>query len=468
MAYLTTNPATGKVEREFDTITDEALAAILDESEDCFRNDWSKRSTKERAAALHRAAAIIRDEQDAIAETMTRDMGKLVGQAVGELQLSAAILDYYADTAAEFLTRKPLPGAPGATLHAQPLGILLAVEPWNFPFFQLARVVGPQLMVGNVVIAKHASNVPQCALAFESVMRRAGVPAGAYANLFVTTDQVGSIIDDPRIRGVTLTGSEKAGATVAERAARNLKKSVLELGGSDALIVLEDAPFEATVMNAMVGKMNNAGQSCVATKRMIVVGEERGKQFLEAMKAAMASLKAGDPLDPATTLAPVSSEGALNGLIQQIEAARAGGATVVLGGNRIDRAGSYLEPTILVDVKPDNPVYRQEIFGPVLTFHVVPDEATAIAIANDVPFGLGGSVFTADLERGERVALAIESGMAFVNGPTWSTPQMPFGGVKNSGYGRELSQLGFGEFVNWKLVAVAPAGSLPPGADAAG
>jgi succinate-semialdehyde dehydrogenase/glutarate-semialdehyde dehydrogenase len=468
MAYRTTNPATGEVEKSFDTINDAALAAILDEAERCYREDWPRRGVEDRAAILKRAAAIIRDEQQVLAETMSRDMGKLVSQAIGELQLSAAILDYYADTAAEFLTPKPLPDAPGATLHAQPLGILLAVEPWNFPFFQLARVAGPQLMVGNVLVAKHASNVPQCALAFEDVMRRAGVPAGAYANLFVTTDQIEAIIDDPRVRGVTLTGSEKAGASVAERAARNLKKSVLELGGSDPMIVLEDAPVEATVLNAMVGKMNNTGQSCVATKRMIVVGEERGRIFLEAMKAAMESLKPGDPLDLATSLGPVSSEGALQGLLTQIEEAKASGAKIALGGSRIDRAGSYLEPTILTDIGKDNPVYAQEIFGPVLSFYVVPDEAAAIALANDVPFGLGGAVFTADLERGKRLALAIESGMAFVNNPTWSTPQMPFGGIKNSGYGRELSQLGFGEFVNWKLVAVSAAGALPPGADAAG
>jgi succinate-semialdehyde dehydrogenase/glutarate-semialdehyde dehydrogenase len=457
MAYQTINPATGETEKTFETISDAALGAVLDETDRCFREDWPHRPTQERAA-------ILKD----LARTMTRDRGKLVAQGVGELLLSAAILDYYADTAADFLAPKPLPGAPGATLHAQPLGALLAVEPWNFPFFQLARVAGPQLMVGNVIVAKHASNVPQSALAFEDVMRRAGVPAGAYANVFASTDQVGTIIDDPRIRGVTLTGSEKAGATVAERAARNLKKSVLELGGSDPLIVLEDAPFEATVMNAMVGRMNNTGQSCVATKRMIVVGEERGRRFLEAMTAAMASLEAGDPLEPGTTLGPVSSEGALQGLLKQIEAARAGGAKVALGGDRVDRPGSYLQATILTDIAPDNPVYRQEIFGPVLSFHVVTDEDAAIRLANDVPFGLGGSVFTADLERGERVALAIESGMAFVNSPTWSTPQMPFGGVKNSGYGRELSQLGFGEFVNWKLVAISPAGSPPPGAEAAG
>lgn len=468
MAYRTTNPASGVVEKSFDTISDAELAALLDETERCFRTDWPLRPAADRAAILKKAAAIIRDEQNALAAIMTRDMGKLISHGIGELLLSAAILDYYADTAGEFLQPRTLPGAPGATLHPQPLGALLAVEPWNFPFFQLARVAGPQLMVGNVIVAKHASNVPQCALAFEDVLRRAGVPAGAYANLFASTDQVRTIIDDPRIRGVTLTGSEKAGATVAERAARNLKKSVLELGGSDALIVLEDAPFEATVANALVGKMNNMGQSCVATKRMIVVGEERGALFLAAIKAGMTSLRPGDPLDPETTLAPVSSEGALEGLLKQIEMAKAAGATVALGGHRIDRPGSYLAPTILTDINRDNPVYAQEIFGPVLSFYVVADEAAAIALANDVPFGLGGSVFTADLERGERVALALESGMAFVNNPTWSTPQMPFGGIKNSGYGRELSQLGFGEFVNWKLVAVSPAGALPPGADAAG
>lgn len=468
MAYKTTNPATGVVEKSFDNITDAQLDAVMNELDRCYREDWPYRPIGERSKIIARAAKIIRDEMQSIAEIMARDMGKLVSHAIGELTLSAAILEYYAQTAESFLTPKPLPDAPGATLHPLPLGILLAVEPWNFPFFQLARVVGPQLMVGNVVVAKHASNVPQCALAFEDIMRRAGVPAGAYANVFATTDQVSTIIDDPRVRGVTLTGSEKAGAAVAERAARNLKKSVLELGGSDAMIVLEDAPFEATVLNAMVGKMNNAGQSCVATKRMIVVGEERGKKFLDAMKAGLGSLKAGDPLDPTTTLAPVSSEGALLGLLEQIRAAKDAGAEIVLGGNRIDRPGSYLEPTIIAGIDKDNPVYRQEIFGPVLSFYVVADEAEAIRLANDVPFGLGGSVFTADLERGKKIALQIESGMAFVNNPTWSTPQMPFGGVKNSGYGRELSQLGFGEFVNWKLVAVSEAGALPPGFDAAG
>lgn len=268
------------------------------------------------------------------------------------------------------------------------------------------------------ILQLHASNVPQSALAFESVMRRTGIPTRAYANIFVTTDRAGSIIEDPRVRGVTLTGSKKAGATLAEHAAHNLKKSVQELRGSDALIVLERALLAAALKNAMVGEMNDAGQSFVITKRMIVVGDERSKLFLEAKTATMASLNVDDPLDQVTALAPVSPEGAFQPLLQQIEAARSGGATAILGGNRPDRAGRQLEPTILANVMPDNSIYRRETFGPVLTFHIVPGEASAIALANDAPFGLGRSAFTADLERGKHVDLAIESGMAFVNGPT--------------------------------------------------
>ncbi|MDO9368466.1 MAG: aldehyde dehydrogenase family protein [Sphingopyxis sp.] len=467
MAYRTINPATGLEEQRFESLSDTDLAALLAESHKCYQADWRRRPVAERAAMLKRAASIMRDEKQRLAETMSREMGKLLAHGYGEIMLSAAILDYYADMAPEFLIPRAVPGAPGAMLHPLPLGVLLAVEPWNFPYFQLARVVGPQLMAGNVILAKHASNVPQCALAFEDILRRAGVPAGAYANIFATREQIDFLIDDARVRGVTLTGSEAAGAAVAERAAHNLKKSVLELGGSDPMIVLEDAPFEATVLNALVGKMNNCGQSCVATKRMIVVGEERGRRFLAAMKDGMGSLVAGDPLDPATTLAPVPSQAALEGLLGQIKAATDAGASLALGGHQIDRPGYYLEPTILTDIASDNPAYRQEIFGPVLAFYVVPDEAAAIGLANATPFGLGGSVFTADIERGQGVALAIESGMAFVNGPTWSTPQMPFGGVGNSGYGRELGELGFREFLNWKLVATSPAGSPPPGASAA-
>jgi len=323
-------------------------------------------------------------------------------------------------------------------------------------------------MVGNVVMIKHASNVPQSALAFARLFEEAGAPKGLYTNLFANFEQVARLIDDPRIRGVTLTGSERAGAIVAERAGRNLKKSVMELGGSDPLIVLEDAPFEATLDNALWGRMNNTGQSCVAAKRIIVVGRKRGSAFLEGFKARMGALKPGDPIDPDTTLGPVCSEQAMHRLLEQIETARTGGAEVVLGGGRVKRPGFYVEATILTNISRDNPIFRQELFGPVSSFYVVDSEEEAITLANATPYGLGGSVFTADLTRGRQVAARIESGMVFVNHPTWTAPELPFGGIKNSGYGRELSELGFGEFLNRRLISVSPVGSPPPGVNQGG
>jgi len=468
MTYATTNPATGEVEARFDFITDTAIASALDEAHDFYERDWRERPFAERAKIISAAASIMRAESDRLAELIVREMGKLLPQAKGEVELSANILDYFAQHAADYLKPRPLPESPGATAYPLPLGVLVAVEPWNFPYYQLARVAGPQLIVGNVLIVKHASNVPQCAAAFEDVLRRAGLPAAGYRNVYATADQVGGLIDDPRVRGVTLTGSEGAGSAVASRAGHNLKKSVLELGGSDPLIVLEDAPFEPTLENVIWGRMNNTGQSCVASKRLIVVGKDRGKQFLDGVAEKMAALKAGDPMDPHTTLGPVSSESAVLGLVKQVEAAEAAGATVVTGGKRIDRPGFYMEATVVTDIEEKNPLYLQEAFGPVLSVYVVENEAEALKVANAIPFGLGGSVFTSDLERGERIARQIESGMAFVNHPTWTAPELPFGGVKNSGYGRELSQYGFGEFVNMKLVAVSPVGSPPPGVSAAG
>jgi len=468
MAYRSLNPATGQVERSFDFLSDSDLHAALDRADRCYREDWSLRSVAWRADIVRKAAALMRAETTELAVLAVREMGKLFTHALGELALSAAILDYYADNAEEFARPKPVKGYDDAVVHTLPLGVLVAVEPWNFPFFQVARVLGPQLTVGNVVLLKHASNVPQCAAALEDLFRRAGAPEGAFTNLYATTDQVSSLIDDPRVRGVTLTGSEKAGASVAQRAAANLKKSVLELGGSDPMIVLEDAPIEATLDNALLGRMNNTGQSCVATKRMIVIGRERGEVFLEGMIRRMGALEAGDPIDPATMLGPVSSEAALRGLLDQIQRATSAGARIALGGNRIERPGAYLEPTILTNIDARNPIYREEVFGPVLSFYVVDSEEEALRLANDVDFGLGSSIFTSDLERGAKLALSIESGMTFINHPTWSAPQLIFGGVKNSGYGRELGELGFSEFVNHKLVAISPAGSSPLGADTAG
>jgi succinate-semialdehyde dehydrogenase / glutarate-semialdehyde dehydrogenase len=468
MAYRTTNPATGLVERTFDDISDAELEASLATAHRCYSDDWRHRPVADRAEIINKAASLMRAESYQLAALIVREMGKLFEQAVGEVALAADILEYYADRAQAYLKPRPIPEKAGTKIHTLPIGVLLGVEPWNFPYYQLARVVGPQLMVGNTLIVKHASSVPQCAAAFADVMRRAGAPEGAYTNIYATSDQIGTLIDDDRIRGVTVTGSERAGAAVAERAGRNLKKSVMELGGSDPFIVLDDAPFEATVDNAIWGRMNNTGQSCVASKRVIVVGRERGEQFLAAICKRMAALQVGDPMNASTTLGPLSSESAVEGLLKQIATAQQGGATVALGGKRIDRPGFYLEATILTDIGPDNPIYLQELFGPVLSFYVVDSEEEAIELANAVPYGLGGSVFTADLARGERIALQIESGMAFVNNPTWTAPELPFGGVKNSGYGRELSELGFGEFVNHKLIAISPVGAPAPGVSAAG
>ncbi|WP_230291196.1 aldehyde dehydrogenase family protein [Croceicoccus sp. Ery5] len=468
MAYRTLNPSTGIVEAGFPTLSDDETMAALAQAEHCFREDWSRRSIADRAAIMARASQLMTAEIDRLAQLSVREVGKLYTHALGELQLAAAILAYYAQEAADMLAPRPVRGYDGATVHTLPLGVLLAVEPWNFPFYQIARVAGPQLMAGNVLMVKHASNVPQCAAAIADIFRRAGAPAGVYTNLYASTGQVAMLIDDDRVRGVTLTGSEGAGASVAMRAAAKLKKSVLELGGSDPMIVLDDAPVAATVANAVAGRMNNTGQSCVATKRMIVVGRERGALFLNEMIDALGALQPGDPMDPATMLGPVSSEKALNDLLDQIGRARIAGAQIALGGNRIDRPGFYLQPTILTGVDRDNPVYSEEIFGPVLAYHVVDTEEEALAIANDVRLGLGSAVFTGDPDRGAALALRIEAGMTFVNHPTWSAPQLPFGGIKASGYGRELGEPGIGEFVNRKLVAVSPAGSPPFGAERAG
>lgn len=468
MAYQTINPATGEVIRTYPEISSTELEAAVTRAHAIYEFDWRHRSIADRARIVSGAAAKLREKAEEYAQFLTLEMGKLIAEARAEVSLSADILDYYARRAEHYLKPQPIPEAPGNTVETRPLGIILGVEPWNFPYYQLARVAGPQLMVGNVVMIKHAGSVPQSALAFARLFEEVGAPAGIYTNIFAGIDQVAQLIDDMRIRGVTVTGSERAGAAVAERAGRNLKKSVMELGGSDPFIVLEDAPLEPTLDNALWGRMNNTGQSCVAAKRFIVIGKGRGKAFLKGLTARMAALKVGDPADPDTTLGPVSSESALNGLLQQIDAAKKGGARVVLGGHRVKRPGFYIEATILADIAKDNPIYTQELFGPVASFYVVETEDEAIDLANATPFGLGGSVFTADLDRGHRVAARIDSGMVFVNHPTWTAPELPFGGVKNSGYGRELSDLGFGEFVNRRLVSVSPVGAPPPRVDQAG
>lgn len=341
-------------------------------------------------------------------------------------------------------------------MENSPIGVIFCVEPWNFPYYQLARVAGPHLMAGNVLMVKHAANVPQCAIAFEKLWIEAGAPAGLYTNLLVSHDQANQIVDDPRVKGVALTGSAAAGRSIAARAGQNLKPSSLELGGSDSFIVLEDADLDHTVKWAVWGRMYNDGQTCVAAKRFIVV-EELADAFLEKFQASLAALKPGDPSDEKTTLGPLSTEAALLQLLKQVDAAVAKGARLVLGGKRIDRPGSFMEPTILADIQPDNPAFREEFFGPVALFFRVKDEDEAIALANDSDFGLGGSVFTQDLARGQRVASRVDTGMMFVNNIDWADADLPFGGVKSSGYGRELGDMGIQEFVNRKLVRVSTA-----------
>ena len=463
MTYQTVSPANGEVIKTFPDISDADLEIAVRRGQATYEQDWRYRSVAERARVVSAVAGRLRDSAEEFARYATLEMGKLLVEARGEIALSADILDYYAKHGDRYLKPQAVPDAPGNVIETLPLGIILGIEPWNFPYYQLARVAGPQLVVGNVVMIKHAGSVPQSAMAFARLFEEAGAPAGVYTNLFANFDQIGRLIDDVRIRGVTVTGSERAGASVAERAGRNLKKSVMELGGSDPFIVLEDAPMEPTLDNALWGRMNNTGQSCVAAKRFIVVGKQRGKEFLEGFKVRMSALKVGDPNDPCTKLGPVSSEKALKGLLHQIDLAKKSGAKIVIGGNRIARPGFYLEATILTDITKDNPIYSQELFGPVASVYVVKTEDEAIELANATPFGLGGSVFTADIEQGKKVAARVESGMVFVNHPTWTAPELPFGGIKNSGYGRELSELGFGEFVNRRLVSVSPVGAPPPG-----
>jgi len=453
MSYQSINPYDGKTLQTFKQLTDKELETALATAADCFET-WRKTTFTERAVVVSKAASIMRKRIDEFARPVTLEMGKLIAESSGEVVLSADIIEYYAKHAESFLAPQTLtPSSGEAVVESTPVGVIFGVQPWNFPYYQLARFAAPNLMAGNVVMVKHAGCVPQCAIAFEKLWLEAGAPAGAYTNLLISHEQVNRVIDDPRIKGVALTGGVEAARNIAARAGLNLKKSTMELGGSDAFIVLEDADLDKTVAWALWAKMNNTGQCCVAGKRFIVV-EALADRFLEKFQSAMSTLKPGDPADKGTTLGPLSTEAALIQLLGQIDKAVAGGATVVMGGKRIDRPGSFMQPTILTNIKPGNPGYREEFFGPVALFFRVKNEDEAVALANDSDFGLGGSVFTKDVARGKRVASRVETGMVFINHPTWTTPDLPFGGIKNSGYGRELSSLGIQEFVNKKLVRV--------------
>jgi succinate-semialdehyde dehydrogenase / glutarate-semialdehyde dehydrogenase len=454
MTYQSVNPNDGKTTKRFEELSDAQLEQSLAAAEACF-GTWKRTSYAQRAEIVGKAAAIMRQNVDEFAKLATLEMGKRIDEARGEVKFSADILAYYAAHAEAFLAPTKLsPKVGEAHMESSPFGVLFCVEPWNFPFYQLARVAGPQLMAGNVLVVKHAGCVPQCAIAFEKLLIDAGAPKGAYTNLLISHEQSDRVIDDPRIKGVALTGSVAAGKSIAARAGQFLKKTSMELGGSDAFIVLDDADLKKTIPWAVWGRMYNAGQTCCAAKRFIVL-DSIADEFLEKFKAALSELKPGDPMDEKTTHGPLSTEAALVQLLRQVDDAVAHGATLVMGGKRIDRPGSFMETTILTDIKPGNPAFRDEFFGPVVSFFRVKDEAAAIALANDSDFGLGGSVFTEDVGRGKRVASAVDTGMMFINNIDWSDAELPFGGIKDSGYGRELGNMGIQEFVNKKLVRTA-------------
>ena len=456
MAYATTNPYTGETIKNFPNATDAEVALALDSGDKAFRN-WKNTPVQQRVTILQKAADLLRANSEEYAKLLTLEMGKLLGEAQAEVELSAAIFEYYVENAERQLAPEKLPSKDPVVTEAwlvhEPLGIILAIEPWNFPYYQIARIIAPQLAAGNVVVLKHASNVPQSAALFEKLMLDAGLPVGGFKNLYATREQLETIINDPRVHGVALTGSEAAGAVVAAQAGKALKKSTMELGGADAFVVLDDADIDKAVKWAVFGRHWNAGQVCCSSKRIIVV-EEVYDAFLEKYKASVAVLKAGDPMDPTTTLAPLSSQSAADDVQKQVEDAIKHGATATVIGAAIPERGAFVQPVLLTDLTKDNPAYYWEFFGPVSLVFRAKGESEAIEIANDSPFGLGGSVFTQNIERGRQVAAQISTGMVYINHPTAVKADLPFGGVRRSGYGRELIGLGLKEFVNHKLIGV--------------
>lgn len=454
MSIQTINPNTNKTVKSFEEMTEKAVDTMVAKAQKAFTN-WKETSYQHRADLLHKVATLMRVKKSELSKTITLEMGKLLAQAEGEIDLSADILDYYADHGEVFLADKVLDPEYGtAIIRNCPIGVLLGVMPWNFPYYQVARFAAPNIMVGNTILLKHASIVPQCAAAIEELFEEAEAPEGLYTNLFISGKQASALVSDKRIKGISLTGSEDAGASIATEAGKHLKKVVLELGGNDVFIILEDADMEKTVEWAVVGRMNNNGQCCVASKRFIAM-EAIADIFIQKFKDKLSKMKVGDPMDPASELGPLSSEAAAVHLADQVKRSVDEGAKVLLGGKRADREGAFMEPTILTDLKPGNAVYHEELFGPVASFYVVKDEQAAIDLANDSDFGLGASVFTQDIERGKKIADQIDAGMVFINHPTWTQADLPFGGTKRSGFGRELSELGIQEFVNKKLIRVS-------------
>lgn len=452
LAYETVSPATGELLRRFDNATDEEVATAITRAAAQYR-EGRRLPITNRTVVLARAAQLYRDRAEELARLISLEMGKPLSQALGEIAVSADIFDYYAANASEFTQDRPLTVRSGgsALVRTEPIGVLLGIMPWNYPHYQVARFAAPNLALGNTILIKHAANCPQSAQAIEDLLRDAGAPEGAYTNLFATHQQVSTIIADPRIEGISLTGSERAGAIVAEQAGRHLKKVVLELGGNDPFIVLDDYDLEGTARAAISGRMSNAGQACTSPKRFIVLDDVYDR-FLAAVQREIATFEPGNPLDTNTRFGPVSTPSARAELLEQIGDAIAHGATVLNGGSAVDGPGSYLEPTLLTDLTPRMRAWSEELFGPVASVFRVQDVDAAIELANDSPFGLGAAVFGRDTNQTLYVADRLEAGMVFIGGNTDSEADLPFGGVKRSGFGRELGPHGIDEFANKKLI----------------
>lgn len=450
--YAVVNPATGQTLATYPTLADEEVAQKIAEADAAFRQ-WRATSVAERADLVRRAAELHRERRDVLAEIIVREMGKPLAAALGEVDFAADITEFYADNAERITGDTPIDilGEGTAVIRRAPLGVLLGIMPWNFPYYQVARFAAPNLVLGNTILLKHAPQCPESSAAIEQIYRDAGLPAGAYLNLYATNDQAATIIADPRVQGVSVTGSERAGAAVAEIAGRNLKKVALELGGSDPFLLLSTDDLDGAVQAAVDARLDNVGQSCNAAKRFVVV-DDLYDAFLEKFTAAMAAAKVGDPMEEDTVLGPLSSLTAAERLQEQVDRALAQGAKLVTGGTR---DGAFFPGTVLTGVTPEMDAYREEFFGPVGVVYRVADEDAAVELANDTGFGLGSYVFTTDEAQAQRVADRIEAGMVYVNCVLADSPELPFGGVKRSGTGREMGLLAADEFVNKKLVRVA-------------
>jgi succinate-semialdehyde dehydrogenase/glutarate-semialdehyde dehydrogenase len=450
--YAVINPATGETVKQYPTMSDAALDSAIADADRAHR-EWSRSTTvDERAALVRRVGELHTERREQLAEIISREMGKPVEQGLGEVDFCTAIYDYYADNAATFLKDEPIQlseGEGSAFIRRSSIGAILGIMPWNYPYYQVARFAGPNLVVGNTILLKHAPQCPESAAALQDIYRDAGFPAGAYVNIYATNDQIANAIADPRVQGVSVTGSERAGAAVAEVAGRNLKKVVLELGGSDPFILLSTDDLDSVVESAVAARLENAGQACNAAKRF-VVASDLYEPFVSKLTAALTSVETGDPASSDTAMGPLSSQTAADRLEDQLKRAVAGGAKL----EGAERDGNFFSAGVLTGVAPGNDAYREELFGPVAIVYSVGSEEEAVKLANDTPFGLGSYLFTTDKEQALRVADKIDAGMVFVNIVGADAAELPFGGVKRSGFGRELGKFATEEFVNRKLIRV--------------